>query len=58
MSYLWYMSIYLQHIYGGVLCLVTQSCLTPGSSVQGILQARILVWVATSSPKVCLAELK
>ena len=40
------------------LCLVTQSCLTlgdpmdrspPGSSVHGILQARILEWVATSS---------
>ena len=38
-----------------VLCLVTQSCLTlcdpmdcssPGSSVHGILQARILEWVA------------
>ena len=41
-----------------VLWLVTQSCLTlcgpmdcspPGSSVHGILQARILEWVATSS---------
>ena len=41
-----------------VLCLVTQSCLTlcdpmdcspPGSSVHGILQARILEWVAMPS---------
>ena len=41
-----------------VLCLVTQSCLTlcdpvdcspPGSSVHGILQARILEWLAMSS---------
>ena len=44
-----------------VLCLVTQPCLTlcgpmdcstPGSSVHGILQARILEWVATSSFRV------
>ena len=45
------------------MCLVTQSCPTlcdpmnrspPGSSVHGILQARILEWVAISisSPKV------
>ena len=43
-----------------VLCLVTQSCLTlcdpmgcspPGSSVHGILQARILEWVAMSSSR-------
>ena len=42
---------------GGVCVLVTQSCLTlcgvmdcslPGSSVHGILQARILEWVAVS----------
>ena len=42
------------------LCLVTQSCLTlcgpmgcslPGSSVHGILQARILEWVAMSSSR-------
>ena len=41
-----------------VCCLVTKSCLTlcdpvdcspPGSSVHGILQARILEWVAISS---------
>ena len=41
-------------------CLVTQSCLAlcnpmdcslPGSSVNGILQARILEWVATSSSR-------
>ena len=41
-----------------VLCLVTHSCLTlcnpmdyspPGSSVHGILQARILEWVAMPS---------
>ena len=43
-----------------VLCLVTQSCLTPcdpvdcsppGSSVHGILQARILQWVAMPSSR-------
>ena len=43
-----------------VLCLVTQSCPTlcnpmdcspPGSSVHGILQARILVWVAMPSSR-------
>ena len=43
-----------------VLCLITQSCLTlgdpmecspPGSSVHGILQARILQWVAISFSK-------
>ena len=43
---------------GSVLCLVTQSCLTlcdpmdysqPGSSVHGILQARIPEWVAITS---------
>ena len=42
---------------GAVLCLVVQSCPTlcdpmdcsqPGSSVHGILQARILEWVVTS----------
>ena len=42
-----------------VLCLVTQLCLTlcnpmdcgpPGSSVHGILQARILEWVACPPP--------
>ena len=42
------------------VCLVTQSCLTlcdpmdcspPGFSVQGILQARILKWVTTPSPR-------
>ena len=42
-----------------VLCLVAQSCLTlcdpmncslPGSPVHGILQARILEWVAMASP--------
>ena len=42
-----------------VLCLVTQSCLTlcdptdcspPASSVHGILQARILEWVAIPPP--------
>ena len=42
------------------MCLVTQLCLTlcspmdcslPGSSVHGILQARILEWVAISSSK-------
>ena len=41
------------------MCSVTQACLTlcdlmdcspPGSSVHGILQARILEWVAISSP--------
>ena len=45
---------------GSVLCLVAQSCPTlcdpmgcspPGSSVYGILQARVLEWVATSSPR-------
>ena len=44
--------------WGSVLCLVTQSCLTPcdpmdysqpGSSVHGILQARLLEWVAITS---------
>ena len=43
------------------MCLITQSCLTlcdpmnsspPGSSVHGILQARILEWVAISFFKV------
>ena len=43
-----------------VLCLVTQSCLTlsepmdcslPGSSVHGILQARMLEWVAIPSSR-------
>ena len=43
-----------------VLCLVAQSCLTlcdpmdcslPGSSVQGILQGRILEWVAMPSSR-------
>ena len=43
-----------------VLCLVAQSCLTlcdpmdcspPGSSVHGIIQARILEWVAVSSSR-------
>ena len=43
-----------------VLCVVTQSCLTlwnptdcspPGSSVHGILQARILEWVAMPSSR-------
>ena len=43
-----------------LLCLVAQSCLTlcdprdcslPGSSVHGILQARILDWVAISSSR-------
>ena len=45
---------------GSVLCLVTQSCLTlcdpmdysqPGSSVHGILQARIPEWVAITSSR-------
>ena len=45
---------------GAVLCLVAQSCLTlcdpmdcslPGSSVCGILQARILEWVAMPSSR-------
>ena len=39
------------------LCSVTPSCLTlrslPGSSVHGILQARILEWVAISSSRGC-----
>ena len=44
----------------GMLCLVAQSCLTlcnpmdcslPGSSVHGILQARILEWVAIPSSR-------
>ena len=44
----------------GVCVLLAQSCLTlgnprdcslPGSSVNGILQARILEWVAVSSPR-------
>ena len=51
------------HIYKGVLCLcvqLLQSCLTlydlmdcspPGSSVHGILQARILAWVAMLSSR-------
>ena len=42
-----------------LLCLVSQSCLTlcdpmycpPGSSVHGILQARILEWVAMPSSR-------
>ena len=47
-------------IYSTVLCLVTQSCLTlcnpvdcspPASSVHGILQVRILEWVAMSSSR-------
>ena len=46
------------YFYGTTLCLVAQSCLTlcnstdcspPGSSVLGILQARILEWVAMLS---------
>ena len=45
---------------GSCCCLVPKSCLTlydpvdcspPGSSVHGILQARILQWVAISSPR-------
>ena len=52
------MSIYI--CVCAVLCLVTQSCLAlcnsmdcspPGSSVHGILQARILEWVAMSSSR-------
>ena len=47
-------------IFRACVCSVTQSCLTlcnhmdfspPGSSVQGILQARILEWVAISSSR-------
>ena len=60
------MSGMLKTYYGGwlfskcVLCLVTQSCLTlchpmdcslPGPSVHGILQARILEWVAMPSSR-------
>ena len=53
------MSLVLE-MYNVVLCLVTQSCLTfcnpmdcnpPGSSVHGILQARILEWVAMPSSR-------
>ena len=50
-----------------MLCLVTQSCLTlcdpmncspPGSSLHGILQARILEWVSVSSSRGdCMLEL-
>ena len=48
------------HIWGVLQCLVTQSCPTlcdpmdcspPGSSVHGILQARILQWVALPSSR-------
>ena len=51
--------IYFNQIYLS-LCLVTQTCTTlcdpmecspPGSSVHGILQARILEWVAMSSSR-------
>ena len=59
-----YNSEFFQHIHRAVesscmACLVAQSCLTlcnpmhrspPGSSVQGILQARVLEWVATPPP--------
>ena len=49
-----------QLVTGGKSVLVTQSCLTlcdpmdcspPGSSVHGILQARIVEWVAISFPR-------
>ena len=52
--------IYLLSDACAVLCLVAQLCLTycnpmdcslPGSSVRGILQARILEWVAVSSSR-------
>ena len=51
---------YLAHTSICAVCLVTQSCPTlgdpmdcslPGSSVHGILQARILEWVAISFAK-------
>ena len=51
---IWYIYI-LQYDYHHVLCLVAQSfpthcdprdCSPPGSSVHGVLQARILEWVA------------
>ena len=47
------------NLLNGMLCLVAQSCVTlcdpvdyglPGSSVHGILQARVLEWVAISFP--------
>ena len=53
-------SYYCLQTVDSILCLVTQSCLTlcdsmdcspPGSSVHGILQARILEWVAMPSSK-------
>ena len=53
-------TIFKNTTYHNVLCLVAQSCLTlcdpmncspPGSSVHGILQARILEWVAISSSR-------
>ena len=52
--------VYLLTNYSAMLCLVTQSCLThcdptgyspPGSSIHGILQARILEWVAMPSSR-------
>ena len=55
--YIYVYTLYI-YIYTSVLCLVAQSCPTlchpmdcspPGSSVHGILQARILEWVAMPS---------
>ena len=50
----------MKTVYTDVLCLVAQSCLTlydpmdcspPGSSVRGILQAKIVEWVAIPSSR-------
>ena len=55
LALLWYFNLVKD-----VLCLVSQSCLTfcypvgcslPGSSVHGILQGRILEWVAMPSSR-------
>ena len=59
--FLWQFLFLSVSYHGIVLCLATQPCLTlcdpmdcspPGSSVHGILQARILEWVAMSSSRV------
>ena len=52
--------LYKLFVYVGCVCLVTQSCLTlcdtmdcspSGSSVHGILQAKILEWIAMPSSR-------
>ena len=58
-AFTWWVHKYLGYHLCAVLCLVNQSCPTfcdpmdcsPGSSVHGILQARILEWVAMPSSR-------